>query len=139
MQNKPILETWEEAKTVHQSPTLQHCDLLQHLLWIGSDPLRTLRFCDSFGSNVAAGEGAIPRGTFKSSCFRILDVVKARSKLLKPETLSIWIDKNPIQTTVRMISLFIEVPISCSQETGFARIGDLSVANASFVSYVLWD
>lgn len=84
-----------------------HC---QHLLWIGSDPLFTLLLFDWFGSKVIEGAGAILSCVCRScttAAFRIRELLRwnklssphlrARSILLRAETLSGWVDKNPIQ------------------------------------------
>lgn len=91
-----------------------HC---QHLLWMGSDPLLTLLLFDWFGSKVIEGAGAIFSCVCRSCISASLSIreflrknnlppphLRARSILLRAETSSGWIDKNPIQR-IRTITL----------------------------------
>lgn len=87
----------------------------QHLLWMGSDPLRTLLWHDLFGSKASEGTGAkLGGGVFSTStkptAFRTREFLRARSMILRPETLSGCIDRNPIQTR-NMSILQVEKPI----------------------------
>lgn len=91
-------------------PPLLHWTHCQHLLWIGSDPLFTLLLFDWFGSKVIKGAGAILSCVCRScttAASRIRELLRwnklssphlrARSILVRAETLSGWVDKNPIQ------------------------------------------
>lgn len=83
-------------------------------MWIGSDPFRTVLLSDWLGSNVNEGAGAKSNCDCKSSiatAFRTRAIwasgdclwshLRARSLLLRPETMPGWEAKIPTQTKTK--------------------------------------
>lgn len=93
------LTTWE---------TFCHQHSTQDLLWIGSDPLRTLRLLDRFGSNLLFTKAVffsvlIP---FVSTALRTRWLcLKTKSIFLKPDTSTGWSANNPKKMS-NMITLW---------------------------------